>query len=92
MIKGAFVAELNIEVLLALNRCLHFVSPQWALRLFGYKESCWRTWLWLSLPLFHGLYSLVFEIPWFWSSVDNNFMFNPHHGYANEMFPEVILN
>jgi hypothetical protein len=91
-IKGAFVAELNVEVLLAVNRCLHFVDPGWTLHLFGYRETCWRTWLWISLLISSGLYSFIFEIPWFWNSFENYFVFNPHQSYANEMFPEVIVS
>lgn len=89
---GLWIGSTSAEVLLALNRCLHFIAPELVERLFGSKESGsdYKTWIWLLLPTAWMLFYFFFGTPAIFSGLLHVETFNPHFGYANEMKHEVV--
>ena len=82
----------TFELLLAFNRCLNFVSPTLAQRLFGSDDgdSGYRTWIWIAACFSYGCCYILFGKPAFFSSIDGGGLFwSPHWGYAHEMYDEV---
>ena len=88
---GICLAETTVEVILALNRCLSFVSPNITHVLFGTSEAKtgYRTWLWMVPPMLWGLNYFVRETVAPFSSFAMIKTWNPHEGYANEMMSNV---
>ena len=83
--------ESSVELVLALNRCLFFVSPNLARILFGsrYFDTDYRVWLWMLPPTAWGLWYFVRGTPAIFTSIYHIETWNPHCGYDDDMFKNV---
>ena len=90
---GLWLTESSVEVILAINRCMFFVAPNLALRLFGSleKKTAYRAWIWMIPPTLWGLNYFVQEQSPIFSSFVLIEAWNPHLGYANEMLQNVCF-
>jgi len=87
-IEGCFatpvlIGELQLEFLLALDRCLWFSNHRFAKRLFP-EEKDW-TWLWGLLPVFTLVFCFIFTKGFYFSAFIHAGHINPHFVYFNEM-------
>ena len=90
-IKGLWLSESSVEVILALNRCLFFLSPKIAFWLFGDNEhgTAQRTWLWMVPPTLWGSWYMLKGTSPIFSSIIHTETYNPHHGYFDDMAENV---
>ena len=90
---GLWLTESSVEVILAINRCMFFVAPNLALRLFGSleKKTAYRAWIWMIPPTLWGLNYFVQEQSPIFSSFVLIEAWNPHLGYANGMLQNVCF-
>lgn len=81
----------TLELLLAFNRCLNFVSPTLSQRLFGSEDgqSGHRTWIWIAVCVFYGCCYILYGKPYFFSAKDGGMYWTPHWKYADDMLDEV---
>ena len=85
------MSESSVELVLALNRCIFFVSPSIARVLFGSSDfgTDYRVWLWMVPPTVWGLWYFVKGTPLIFSSIYHIETWNPHRGYNEDMFKYV---
>ena len=85
------MAETSVEVVLALNRCLFFASPNIGHFLFGSHDlgTAHRAWWWMVPPILWGVVYSVREKPLIFSSFQHIETENPHFGYFNDMTENV---
>jgi hypothetical protein len=87
-----------VEFVLALNRCINFLSPRCASILFGSSDSHsagkkWEwlvAWLWVIPPIMLAIYHFFFCTPYIFSPILGTGSI-PHQGYADNMFALVIF-
>ena len=93
LLPGLWLGESSVEFVLALNRCLHIMSPRLEAILFGTNEgkTGYRTYIWLVPPTAWGLHYFLFGTPAVFSSLLHIETFNPHYGYANYMASNVCF-
>jgi hypothetical protein len=81
------VAGTCLELILAVNRCLHFTSGRLSRLLFGRRGDrggAWKPWAWTVPPVLMFFVLLVFCPSCPYSSVGKFLNFDPHFGYVNE--------
>jgi hypothetical protein len=96
------LAETALELVLAVNRCVHFLAPRLAETLFGGSEAAgaggrpkgaWKVWLWMAPSALLGLgYFLFGPAHYFYSPILKVQAVNPHYGYADQMESMVGKN
>jgi hypothetical protein len=84
-----YLAETLIEFVLALNRCVSMLSPNFARTLFGSTDIHWgksasRTWLWVIPSIGLGFWHTIYGTPYVFSPIIGVGSV-PHEGYANDM-------
>ena len=90
LMAGLSLAEMQMELLLALDRCLYFAYPRLANRIFPERGE--KTWFWAVPLALISFYDFLFEREYYFSANIHYWATNPHQGYANEILHLVIYD
>lgn len=77
-----WIAESDLAVILAFNRCICILSPNTSNSLF----NGWRTYLWVLAALVHACVVCLTTNGLIYSSLAGVWVFNPHFGYPQSDF------
>ena len=79
---SAWLAESNLAVMLALNRCLNMLNPKACDDLFKGR----RAYVWILVGIGHALIVSSVTGPLTYSALYGVWLFNPHFGYPQPDF------